>query len=118
VDWVFGAFQSLKPNPDEHRIQPIEASQLDRVFQNIESACRRTEAHDTRTSVQPAHGSGIKKIHYRKAEGSTPTSYTMDHSAGKYVFDTYGAVRLFSSYSTEPAVIAEVILTLLRSMKA
>jgi hypothetical protein len=29
VDWVFGDFQSLKPNPDEHRIQPIEASQLD-----------------------------------------------------------------------------------------
>ncbi|MFZ2825395.1 hypothetical protein, partial [Hydrogenophaga sp.] len=27
-DWVFGDFQSLKPNPDEHRIQPIEASQL------------------------------------------------------------------------------------------
>ena len=30
--WVvlrFGDFQSLKPNPDEHRIQPIEASHLD-----------------------------------------------------------------------------------------
>jgi hypothetical protein len=26
---VFGDFQSLKPNPDEHRIQPIEASHLD-----------------------------------------------------------------------------------------
>lgn len=25
---MFGDFQSLKPNPDEHRIQPIEASQL------------------------------------------------------------------------------------------
>ena len=30
-DWVFGDFQSLKPNPDEHRIQPIEASQLARA---------------------------------------------------------------------------------------
>ncbi|MBG4648484.1 hypothetical protein I5F68_32315 [Pseudomonas aeruginosa] len=28
MDWVFGDFQSLKPNPDEHRIQPIGASQL------------------------------------------------------------------------------------------
>jgi Na+/phosphate symporter len=27
-NWVFGDFQSLKPSPDEHRIQPIEASQL------------------------------------------------------------------------------------------
>ena len=25
---MFGNFQSLKPNPDEHRIQPIEASHL------------------------------------------------------------------------------------------
>jgi protein SCO1/2 len=57
------------------------------------------------------------KIYYRKAEGSTPTSYMMDHSAGKYVFDTEGRVRLFSSYGTEPAVIAEDILTLLNSMK-
>ncbi|RRJ15250.1 hypothetical protein EIM05_17445, partial [Pseudomonas aeruginosa] len=28
-DWVFGDFQSLKPNPDEHRIQPIGASHLE-----------------------------------------------------------------------------------------
>ncbi len=57
------------------------------------------------------------KIYYRKAEGTTPTSYTMDHSAGKYVFDTNGTVRLFSSYGTEPTVIAEDILTLLKSME-
>lgn len=57
------------------------------------------------------------KIYYRKVEGSTPTSYTMDHSAGKYVFDTDGRVRLFSSYGTEPGVITEDILTLLKSMR-
>jgi protein SCO1/2 len=57
------------------------------------------------------------KIHYNKVEGATQTSYTMDHSAGKYVFDTAGAVRLFSSYGTEPSVIAEDILKLLKSMK-
>ncbi|MCS8321495.1 hypothetical protein N0539_29070, partial [Pseudomonas aeruginosa] len=31
-DWVFGDFQSLKPNPDEHRIQPIGASHLGRPW--------------------------------------------------------------------------------------
>lgn len=56
------------------------------------------------------------KITYRKVEGPTPTSYSMDHSAGKYVFDTQGAVRLFTSYGTEPEVIAEDILALLKSM--
>lgn len=58
------------------------------------------------------------KITFRKVEGQTPTSYTMDHSAGKYVFDPNGAVRLYSSYGTEAAVLAEDILTLLKSMEA
>ncbi|MFP8833954.1 SCO family protein [Hydrogenophaga sp. XSHU_21] len=58
------------------------------------------------------------KITFRKVEGQTPTSYTMDHSAGKYVFDRNGAVRLYSSYGTEAAVLAEDILTLLKSMEA
>ena len=31
---MFGDFQSLKSNPDEHRIQPIEASQLD-IAKNV-----------------------------------------------------------------------------------
>lgn len=57
------------------------------------------------------------KIYYRKVDGKTSTSYTMDHSAGKYVFDTNGAVRLLSSYGTEPTVLAEDILTLLKSME-
>jgi protein SCO1/2 len=33
-----------------------------------------------------------------------------------YVFDTNCAVRLFPSYGTEPAVIAEDSMTLLKSM--
>src|SRR3990167_9107241 len=55
------------------------------------------------------------KIFYKKVEGKTPTSYTMDHSAGKYIFDTDGRVRLFSAYGTEASVIAADIETLLKS---
>lgn len=40
------------------------------------------------------------KIFYKKVEGQTPTSYTMEHSAGSYVFDTQGRVRLY----TRPAI--------------
>lgn len=53
------------------------------------------------------------KIHFQKVPGSTPTSYTMDHSAGKYIFDTKGDVRLFSQYGTEAALIAADIRALL-----
>jgi protein SCO1/2 len=54
------------------------------------------------------------KIYYKKVSGSTPTSYTMDHSAGKYIFDTEGRVRLFSSYGTDAAMVAldiQILLT-------
>ena len=38
------------------------------------------------------------KIYYKKVEGTTPTSYSMDHSAGTYIYDTQGRLRLFSRY--------------------
>lgn len=34
------------------------------------------------------------KVYFAKVPGKTPTSYTMDHSSGNYVFDTRGKVRL------------------------
>lgn len=34
------------------------------------------------------------KVYFAKVPGKTPTSYTMDHTAGSYVFDTHGKVRL------------------------
>ena len=53
------------------------------------------------------------KIYYKKVPGSTPTAYTMDHSAGKYIFDTEGRVRLFSAYGTDASTIASDIQILL-----
>ncbi|MBC3863568.1 SCO family protein [Undibacterium jejuense] len=37
------------------------------------------------------------KVYYQKVPGKTQTSYTMDHTAGSYVFDTDGHIRLFLS---------------------
>ena len=55
------------------------------------------------------------KIYYKKQEGKTPTSYTMDHSAGSYVFDTQGHVRLYSRYGSGAQVLAQDIQTLLKT---
>lgn len=35
------------------------------------------------------------KVYYQKVPGKTPGSYTMDHTAGFYVFDPKGKIRLF-----------------------
>jgi protein SCO1 len=56
------------------------------------------------------------KIYYKKQEGKTPTSYTMDHSAGSYVYDTQGNLRLYSRYGSGAKVLAQDIQTLLKTM--
>lgn len=49
------------------------------------------------------------KVYYKKVEGKTPTSYTMDHSAGTYVYDPQGRIRLYHRYgSGVQGLIADV----------
>lgn len=38
------------------------------------------------------------KVFYAKVPGTTPGSYTMDHTAGTYVIDAKGNLRLFERY--------------------
>ncbi len=54
------------------------------------------------------------RIYYKKVEGKTATSYTMDHSAGSYVFDRQGRVRLFNRYGSGAPALAEDVKILLK----
>jgi protein SCO1/2 len=54
------------------------------------------------------------KIYYKKVDGKTPTSYTMEHSAGSYIFDGQGQVRLFSRYGSGAQALAQDITVLLK----
>jgi protein SCO1/2 len=42
------------------------------------------------------------KVFYAKVPGKAEGSYSMDHTAGSYVFDAQGRVRLFTRYGTGP----------------
>ena len=53
------------------------------------------------------------KVYYKKVPGSTPTSYTMDHSAGSYVYDTQGRIRLYHRYGSGAAALAADLRILL-----
>jgi protein SCO1/2 len=53
------------------------------------------------------------KIYYKKVDGSTPTSYTMDHSAGSYIYDPQGRLRLFTRYGGPKEALTKDIQTLL-----
>ena len=54
------------------------------------------------------------KVYYKKVDGKTPGSYTMDHSAGSYVFDGKGRIRLYTRYGSGPEVLTSDIKLLLK----
>ncbi len=53
------------------------------------------------------------KTYYKKVDGPTPTSYTIDHSAGSYVYDTQGRIRLYHRYNSGPEALASDVRRLL-----
>ena len=55
------------------------------------------------------------KIVYQKQPGSSPGSYTMDHSAGTYVFDPEGRLRLFVGLAQGPDVLTHDLRELLKA---
>jgi len=64
----------------------------------------------------PAQLEGVAKdfkVYYKKVDGKTPTSYTMDHSAGSYIYDTQGQLRLYARYGGGvPALVGDLKLLL------
>lgn len=57
------------------------------------------------------------KIYYKKVEGKTDTSYTMDHSAGSYVYDPAGRLRVYHRYGSGSQALAADVATLLKEAK-
>ena len=54
------------------------------------------------------------RVFYQKQPGSTASSYTVDHTAGSFVFDAQGQVRLFARYGDGGANLASDLRTLLK----
>jgi protein SCO1/2 len=91
-DKLQGIFVSVDPERDTAEVLKAYMANFDPGF----LAMRPTPA-------QLPEVAKAFKIFYKKVEGQTPTSYTMEHSAGSYVFDTQGRVRLY----TRPAIGAQ-----------
>ena len=93
-----GVFISVDPERDTPEVMREYMANFDPTFIALHA-----------TSEQlPALAQSFK-IHYKKVDGPTPTSYTMDHSAGSYVYDTQGRLRLYHRYgSGAPALASDV----------
>ena len=55
------------------------------------------------------------KIYYKKVEGSAPGSYSIDHTAGSYVFDGKGHIRLFTRYGSGADLLVSDIRQLIKT---
>ncbi|NTV10683.1 MAG: SCO family protein [Zoogloea sp.] len=53
------------------------------------------------------------RVFYQKQPGSTPSTYTIDHSAGTYIYDPKGRLRLYAKHGEAPDNMAADIRLLL-----
>jgi len=54
------------------------------------------------------------KVFYKKVPGTTPTSYSMDHTAASFIYDPQGKLRLYTRYGSGAASLAADIRLLLK----
>ncbi|MFY7976162.1 MAG: SCO family protein [Rubrivivax sp.] len=53
------------------------------------------------------------RVYFNKVPGKTEGSYTLDHTAGSYVFDTQGRIRLFTRHGMGPEALKSDLSRLL-----
>ena len=99
--------QVLLVTVDPERDTPQALSQYVSAFDPRFLALRGTAEETARVAKE-------FKIIYQKVAGARPDSYTMDHSAGTYIFDPQGRLRVYVSYGQGPEVFAHDIALLLQ----
>lgn len=102
-DRLQGLFVTVDPQRDTPAVLKAYMSNFDPTFLALYTSPEKLEA------IAKDY-----KVYYKKVEGKTPTSYTMDHSAGSYVYDTQGKLRLYTRYGTGAQPLAADIKLLLK----
>ena len=101
-DRLQGVFVTIDPERDTPQVLKPYMESFDPSF----VALRGTPEQTAATAKE-------FKVFYAKSPGKTPDSYSMDHTAGSYVFDTQGRVRLFESYGRGAEALAADLKVLL-----
>ena len=86
-DKLQGVFITIDPERDTPEILKSYMASFDPSFVALRGTLEQTKA----TAKE-------FKIYFEKVPGKTEGSYTMDHSAGAFVLDAKGNVRLFERY--------------------
>lgn len=101
-DRVQGLFVTLDPQRDTPTILAAYMASFDPSF----VALRGTPAETLAAAKE-------FKVFFEKVPGATTGSYTIDHTAGSFVFDAQGKVRLFERYGDASDALMTDLKTLL-----
>ncbi|AZG10873.1 SCO family protein [Pigmentiphaga sp. H8] len=101
-DKVQVAFVTVDPERDTPEILRAYVTQFDPSFLGL-----RGDADAT------ARVAKSFKVFYAKVPGKEPGSYTMDHTAGVYIYDPEGHLRLFARHNAGVDALASDIRQLL-----
>jgi protein SCO1/2 len=102
-DRLQGLFVTVDPERDTPAVLKAYMANFDPSFLALRAASPEKLAETAKDF----------KIYYKKVEGKTPGSYSMDHSAGSYVYDTQGNVRLYTRYGSGANALASDVRLLL-----
>ena len=101
-DKVQGIFVTIDPERDTGALLKAYLASFDPSF----IALRGSE-EQTRAAAKEF------KVFFAKVPGKTPESYTMDHTAASFIFDTQGRVRVYARYGARGQPLADGIKRLL-----
>ncbi len=99
---VQGIFVTVDPERDTPQVLRAYLGSFDPTFVAL-----RGTAEETRAVAKQF------KIFFAKVPGKTEDSYTVDHTAGSFVFDAQGHVRLFTRYGGGPEALTHDLKLLL-----
>jgi protein SCO1/2 len=102
ADQVQVLFITLDPERDTQQLLASYVPAFDKRFIGLRG-----------TPEQTAKTAREFKVFYAKVPGSDPKSYTIDHTAGSYVFDRDGRLRLFIRHGQGPDSIVHDLRQLL-----
>ena len=96
-DKVQGVFITVDPERDTAPLLKAYMANFDPSFVAL-----RGNAEETRVMADEF------KVYYAKVAGSTPGSYTMDHTAASFIFDPEGRLRVFEKFGKGEDLAADV----------
>ena len=82
-----GLFVTLDPERDTPEVLKAYMANFDPAFVALRGSLQRT-----------AEVAKHYKVFFKKTQGKTPTSYTVDHSTGSYVYDPQGRIRIYTRH--------------------